>query len=73
MTDPMSPSVRGYVDGQRDSADRIADLERQLASRLTEARGALSAIAYIARDVEACKRWALAALAALDRDKNADV
>ena len=62
MTDPMSPSVRGYVDGQLDSADRIAELERQL----VEECAALSAIAYVAQDVEACKRWALAALAALD-------
>ena len=41
MTDPMSPSVRGYVDGQQDSADRIAKLERCLA----KAREALKIIA----------------------------
>ena len=39
--------------------------------RLTEARGALSAIAYVAQDVETCKRWAVAALAALNAGKEA--
>ena len=47
-------------------SNRVEALERQLASQFTEARGALAAIAYIARDVEACKRWALVAIAALD-------